>query len=302
MSMQALRGFIGQATASNAAFTALGALLDAKASGGALDPKIDAAAKKMVAAFGLDTSALEAITPQEAAPLLAEIRHTISFNRGLLFAGSQKTSWSYEDPAVLQECGDFSRIHAVAISNGVIPACEGLKARFEKPGAAFLDVGVGVAGTAIAMAEKWPSLRIVGIDVWQPSLALARENVAKAGLRDRIELREQPCENLTEENVFDLAWLPTVFMPERVVPNAFKATLRALKPGGWAVAVMVNVDAVADPLMRAAMELRLAMFGGPMWNTKHMEKVLGDAGFESVRLLPSPPGNPAAFVVGRRAT
>jgi predicted O-methyltransferase YrrM len=300
MSMQALRGFIGQATINNGAFTALGALLDAKASGIALEPKVDTAVKKLLAAVGFEASVLESITPQEAGPMLAEIRHTTSFNRGLLYAASRSTSWSYSDPVVLQEIGDFARIHATAITNAIIPACDGLKARFERPGAVFLDVGVGVAGTAIAMADKWPSLRVVGIDVWQPSLALARENVAKAGLRDRIELREQACENLTDDSAFDLAWLPVAFMPERILPAALKATLRAVKPGGWAVLASANLD-VLEPAARAAWELRLTTFGGPLWDTKAIEDVVRTAGFESVRMLPVPPGNPAAFIVGRRA-
>jgi hypothetical protein len=41
---------------------------------------------------------------------------------------------------------------------------------------------VGVAGTAIALAQYWPQLAIVGIDVWQPALALARQNTARQRL------------------------------------------------------------------------------------------------------------------------
>ena len=79
-----------------------------------------------------------------------------------------------------------------------------------------------------------PNLRIVGIDVFKPSLRLARENVEKAGLLDRIELREQGAEALEDDEAFDLAWMPTVFMPERVIPEATERTHRALRPAaGW---------------------------------------------------------------------
>ena len=61
----------------------------------------------------------------------------------------------------------------------IAPKLDGLAARLEAPGAAFLDVGVGVGLLGVEMARLWPNLRIVGIDVWPPSLALARQNVAK---------------------------------------------------------------------------------------------------------------------------
>jgi hypothetical protein len=42
----------------------------------------------------------------------------------------------------------------------------------QRPGA-FLDVGTGVGGLAIEAARVWPALRVVGIDQWEPALALA---------------------------------------------------------------------------------------------------------------------------------
>jgi len=55
------------------------------------------------------------------------------------------------------------------------------------------------------MARKWPTLRVVGLDVWGPSLALARQNVAAAGLQDRVELREQSADELPDDRAFDLS-------------------------------------------------------------------------------------------------
>jgi predicted O-methyltransferase YrrM len=67
----------------------------------------------------------------------------------------------------------------------------GLAERLRSAGAALLDVEWGVARSAIALAQMWPELRIVGIDPWEPSLRLARENVDQADLGGRIELRQQ---------------------------------------------------------------------------------------------------------------
>jgi SAM-dependent methyltransferase len=211
------------------------------------------------------------------------------------------TAWSYADPALLQDVGAFSRSHAVALTRSVVPTLDGLGDRLRRPGAAFLDIGVGVAGTASAMAELWPELQVVGIDVWQPSLALARENVRAAGLGRRIELREQAAEALEDDAAFDLAWMPIPFLPERVLPAALGRTLQALRPGGWLVVPFMELDGL-PPVGAALWKLRLAMFGGPVLTTTQVEELLRGEGYADVHVLPRHPGVPAAFAVGRRPT
>jgi methylase of polypeptide subunit release factors len=80
-----------------------------------------------------------------------------------------------------------------------------------RPGA-FLDVGTGVGELAIEAAGSWPALRIVGIDPWEPALTLARKNLAKSGLVERVELRSQRMEQLEETATFTLAWVPGPFI------------------------------------------------------------------------------------------
>ncbi len=76
-------------------------------------------------------------------------------------------------------------------------------------------MGVGVAGLSIAMSRLWPTLRVVGVDPWAPSLVLAREKVRAAALTDRIELRHQAAEDLTDVDSYDLAWIPIPRPPWR---------------------------------------------------------------------------------------
>jgi SAM-dependent methyltransferase len=240
------------------------------------------------------------VSPQDAAPLVAEIRHQLAFDVKLLHAQTRTTSWNYADDGLLQDVGDFARLHAHSLTRNVVPALEGMAARFAGRDAAFLDIGVGVAGTAIEMAKLWPTLRVVGLDVWKPSLVLARENVAKDGLGDRIELREQGAEQLEDDRVFDLAWMPMLFMPERVIRPAVARTKQSLRPGGWVVMAFANLG-VTDPLAKAFWRLRTTMFGGPLWLPETVETLLRDEGYTDVRALPSPPGVPVVLVVGRRA-
>jgi ubiquinone/menaquinone biosynthesis C-methylase UbiE len=171
--------------------------------------------------------------------------------------------------------------------------------RLAAPGATFLDVGVGVAGLAIAFARKWPSARVVGIDPWQPSLALARENVEKAGLSDRIELREQRAEDLKDDRVFDLAWIAAPFMPRRAIKPACERILQSLRPGGF---ILFNaVHALPDAQTDAMWWLRMAMFGDSAMPSADAEVLLRDTGYADVQTLCSPAGSFMRIVAGRRS-
>jgi ubiquinone/menaquinone biosynthesis C-methylase UbiE len=56
------------------------------------------------------------------------------------------------------------------------------------PSGLVLDVGTGPGDIPILLARRAPYLRIVAIDLAEHMLDRARENVASAGLRDRIEV------------------------------------------------------------------------------------------------------------------
>lgn len=52
-----------------------------------------------------------------------------------------------------------------------------------------VDVGTGTGAIALALADEYPSARVVAIDRSEPALALAAENLARTGLEGRVELR-----------------------------------------------------------------------------------------------------------------
>jgi demethylmenaquinone methyltransferase/2-methoxy-6-polyprenyl-1,4-benzoquinol methylase len=58
------------------------------------------------------------------------------------------------------------------------------------------DVATGTAAVAIELARAVPSRAVVGVDQSAEMLAAGRERVARAGLADRIELREGRAESL----------------------------------------------------------------------------------------------------------
>ena len=69
------------------------------------------------------------------------------------------------------------------------------------------------------MCRLFPTVRAVGLEPAQAPLALARRNVAGAGLEDRIELRGQRVEELADEEAFDVAWLPRASCPPTRSPS-----------------------------------------------------------------------------------
>jgi SAM-dependent methyltransferase len=298
MTIQALQEFIGRHMVSAGVLPALAALLDERASGAALDPATTARVRELLDAVGAG-DLLHEVGVQEATIMRSMIRALYLLDAKIMYPHTRARGWAHPEPELLSAIGETARIHAVAATREIIPACEGLNDRMRGSDAAMLDVGVGVAGTAIAMAQMWPELRITGIDVWQPSLRLARENVDHAGLADRIALREQSVESLDDRDAYDYVYYANAFIPEAVAVAGLVRAKRALRPGGW-VSIGSNNEG-APPAMAALMRLRETQWGGPVWSPADAQRVLRDAGYVDVHALPAQPSALVAWVVGRRA-
>jgi predicted O-methyltransferase YrrM len=297
MSIQTLQEFIGRSMVASAGLTALGAALDAKVSGKPLDPALAYRVQALLASVGAG-ALLDDIGPQEATILRGMIRAMYLLDGKLLFERSRTKLWDHVEPEILQSVGEYARIHALTATREVVPALDGVAERFHAPGAAMLDVGVGVGESAISMAQMWPELRIVGIDPWEPSLKLARENVDRAGLNHRFELRLQGVESLEDQSAFDLVWFAVNFIPAPLVKRGLPRVRDALRPGGW---VMTGATNPAAPAPAAAlMQLRETMWGGPVWTVADAERELREAGFAEVRVLPVSPTVPVAMLGARR--
>ncbi|MFZ0117953.1 MAG: class I SAM-dependent methyltransferase [Pseudonocardiaceae bacterium] len=206
--------------------------------------------------------------------------------------------WRYSDPALLQAWGVRS-VEPVAVwAERLFPALEGLPEALKASTARFLDVGTGVGHLAIAMCHQFPTLRVVGLDPFETALELARRNVAEAGLGGRIELRPQPVQDLTDENRYDLAWVPVMFLPADVAARGLRRVRAALRPGGWVV--LGSLAAEGDGLQPAVLRLVSLLFGSGRLFPHHAAEMLGAAECESIRVLPAAPGVPIRMLVARR--
>jgi SAM-dependent methyltransferase len=286
---------IANLTRSADALAAIGAALDARVSNAPLDPAIRPHVEAVLSAHGIS---LDSVPKAEIGPMLGQIRTFALANTKLLFAAGRSDGWSHTEPELLQAAGDASARFPERLKSSIAPQLEGLSARLASPDAAFLDIGVGVAALSMAMAATWPNLRITGIDPWAPSIAMAHTAVAAAGLSDRIMLREQSAEDMEDRDAFDLAWLPSLFVPRDAVPAVLHRVLAALRPGGWLlVPILRPVD---DPLTTALAQLRVALFGGYAWPEDELTTALRGKGYVDVRTLAPSPQAVNALVVGRK--
>jgi len=296
-SSKALREFVMRHVGSTAVLAALAAALDAEVSGTPLNPILQRRIDDVLEAAGVK-GLTKGMSTAELGVVLAEIRFNMFLDTKLLSPAVHPLAWTYNETEILQAGGEISAGFALALKNTIAPNLEGLEQRLESPDGAFLDIGVGVAGLAIAMARLWPSLTVVGIDPWPPSLALARENVGSAGLTQRIELREQAAEHLPDVNAFDLAWIPSLFMSAEAIPAACERVHRALRPGGWLLFALANPG--NDPVIASIVRLRTLLWGGVALTPAEVETLLSRIGFVAIRPLPFPPLSVVALIAARR--
>jgi predicted O-methyltransferase YrrM len=268
------------------ALAVLGAKLTLQQRGESPDPRLASTIDSAITAAGLD--GVDELPPPQRATLLAMTRLFAHQMLDVLDQPERAPGWSFTDPDILDGWGRGSMMLPMMIAS----AHPSLQNDVER----FLDVGTGVGLLACAAASVWPTASIVGIDVWEPSLARARANVAAAGLSDRIELRDQRLEDLSDQHAFDCAWLPTFFFREQVLIDALPAVVRAVRPGGWIV--LGRMRSSPDPLAAALLAFRTARSGGDDLDTKRLRELLDQAGCTTLD-VGGPPASAIELVVAR---
>jgi 2-polyprenyl-3-methyl-5-hydroxy-6-metoxy-1,4-benzoquinol methylase len=279
--------------------SALGVAIEMQIGGTTLTQKLQAQVKEITRVLGVGGE-LEGTSKESLGALLAEIR--IAFLNGTkrLHSSTIQPGWTHSEEAILRSYGQTSAGIAPMLKRMLIPKLEGLGDRLESVDASFLDIGVGVAELSIAVAHQWPNLRVVGIDPWEPALKIARENVARAGLGDRIELRRQTAEELVDNATFDLVWFPALFIHADQITPALQHVQRSLMPGGWVISGTINK--AGEPLEDALADLRTIYLRGEPLSTSELEGQMKESGFDPVQVIPSPPWSASVLVVGRRPT
>jgi 2-polyprenyl-3-methyl-5-hydroxy-6-metoxy-1,4-benzoquinol methylase len=165
----------------------------------------------------LEPGLLDGLEPGQVAAIIGRLTYGLQDALDLIREPERAPGWAYTDPAVLQERGRGSRAVVRNIAN-LARQRPALAATLSN--AKFLDVGTGVGWLAIEAAKTWPEMQIIGLDIWEPSLELARTNIAAEGMQNRITLRRQSVTDIEDEATFDIIWMPGPFLPREAVNSA----------------------------------------------------------------------------------
>lgn len=277
-------------TISMETLAALGALLTLRRSGDSADPQVSALLSDIVAT--IDPDLLANTTPAEEAVTLGFIRAFMAQASDLLGHPSRPPGWTHTDPAILTFYGNASR--QVVVTLAQLAGDQSWLGDLLNNGGRFLDIGTGVGMIAIDVAIRWPAMSVVGIDISDAPLALARTNVAASGAAERIELRRQGVEELSGSESFDLVWFPGPFIPRPIVEPSLRQLRERIRQGG---ALVFGLFGAPNPTAQLLTDLRTVRNGGHPWRVDDVRGALEAAGFSDV--ISYAEGSLATLVVGR---
>jgi SAM-dependent methyltransferase len=234
-------------------------------------------------------------------PLLADVRSAYLQSREMIDAAKRRTlavGWYHTDPELLAAQGTPGGLLFYMLAQMLFPRLDGLVEALQRPTATFLDVGTGVGTIAIQMCRLFPTLHVVGLEPQDAPMAEVRRNVTAANLGDRIELRAQRIEDLADREVFDLVWLPQIFLPREVLERGLRRAWAALRPGGWILLIAYSTPGMG--LDAALGRLLNVLWGGDPLYPEQVAELLAAADFASTQVFPIMPGMTPKLIVGQR--
>jgi len=258
----------------------------------------DPAVRQLLTAIAAELLGPEgAVDPATAAPVVGLARTFLRQAGELVENPGRSGGWDQVDVPLLQSVGRLSMgiSGAVQVAERRLPD---LGDRLAGPDARFLDVGTGTGWLAIAIAQAHPTLHVVGVDIFEPALDLARTNVKGAGLADRIELRLQDAALLDEPDGYDAIWLALPFLPKDVVVPIMDAAARSLKPGGWLLPG--TFTGPGDRLSELLTDLRTVRSGGHPWRPEEIIDLMATAELADAQEIPRTWPAPVRLYAGLR--
>jgi ubiquinone/menaquinone biosynthesis C-methylase UbiE len=161
-----------------------------------------------------------------------------------------------------------------------------------RPQESILDVGTGPGWLLLKLHQRSPRLHLTGLDVSPSMVAKARENMAKAGIPEIIEVKKGSASHIPfADDSFDMV-VSTGSVHHWKDPIAgFNEVYRVLKPRGYALMYDIMSDTPAAVLKDGAREfgklkmllLWLHAFEEPFYTTEHFESLARTALFKQGR-------------------
>ena len=258
-------------------------------------PELTAAARELLAAAGLIAApgtplpGLGTATPGQIASQAAAALHQAS-----ALAGGRGYEWGTQSDEALVAQGRVSAQRAVTVARFMLPMMGDLAGRLAAPGARLLDVGTGTGALAVAFARVFPQVHVLGIDVLDRVLGLARQAIAVSEVGGRVTVRKQDVANFADDAGFDLAWLPAPFFAEPALHVGLPRIVAALRPGGWLIVGHGKFG--GTPVEDALTRLKTLAYGGTLIVDAAACQLLHNAGLTSVRTVPTLADAPAITI------
>jgi 2-polyprenyl-3-methyl-5-hydroxy-6-metoxy-1,4-benzoquinol methylase len=258
-------------------------------------PDITAAAQQLLSVRGITAAPGQPVPGGDAATAQQVANQaTAPLHQAVALASGRVINWSEQSDLALLAQGRASALGARFFAGVVLPVMGDLGSRLVAPGARMLDVGTGVGALAVAFAQVFPQLHVLGIDVLDRPLHLARQNIKASDVAARVTVRKQDVAGFTDDTGFDLAFLPAPFVARPALQAGLPRVVAALRPGGWVFVAHGKFGATSaeDSLTR----LKTLVYGGTPLDDAEAFNLLRGAGLTSVRLLPTPEGAPGITI------
>ncbi len=258
--------------------------------------------------YRLSPAAAEVLTDEHSLAYLGALPRMIASvggqldNLATVYRQGGGVSWA--------ELGDDARSAQAALNrpwfeSALAPALAGvsdLHQLLSTPDARIADVGCGAGWSTIALARAYPQAHVVGFDVDEPSVDLARANAEAVGLTERVQFRLAEGESVAQEGSFDAAFAFECLHDMAQPVEVLSSIRRAVRPDG---AVVIMDEAVADSFTAPGNVVEQAMYGystliclpdglsstpsvgtGTVLRRSILTEYAYAAGFDSVEILP----------------
>ena len=153
------------------------------------------------------------------------------------------------------------------------------------PGKRVLDAGCGLGGPAVALAQEY-GVRVTGLNICEPHVALAAEYAEQRGVGHLVEFRhgdfmDMPFPDASFDAVLNHESLG--YAPDKLA--YLRGVRRVLKPGGhWR---MTDVLLSGKPMSEAQEAVHVSLHRGfhmpPLASLRDLLEVSEQAGFEEIR-------------------
>ena len=272
--------------------------------------------------LGTDPEGRYRLTPGTATVMLDE-SHPLNMGGRFLFATAawQDTlvypdaladpavrSLSERDPLVLEAMRATSAPDSVMLIEHVLPQVPGLVQTLDD-GGAVLEIGCGAVQLCLALARRFPTARLVGVEFDPASVAQARSAVRDADLQNRVQVRHADANHLADRDAYQLVVmnrsLHEVGGPDEHL-DVLRRSNAALRAGGWTIVSELPYpdnedDYRTNPDARrlAGVQLHEAIVGCAMITTSQLTALMRNAGYHEVRVIDQPRSS-RLVSIGRR--